>query len=311
MSPAAWSGAVPGWGLDPAVAVPLGVAGAVYARGWLRLARRCPARAPGPARLAAFAGGLGAVALALGSPLHELGEVLLQAHMVQHVLLTMVAPPLIWLSAPLVPFLHGVPRAVATGVAGPLLRWPPVRGAARLAGRPVVAWVIFAAAIGIWHLPAAYQLALASEPWHHVQHACFLGAALVFWWAVLRPWPARPAPAWPLVAALVLADLQNMVLGAWLAFSDRVVYPAYAEVAHPWPVTALADQAAAAVIMWVPGSIAFLVPAAWLVVRTLGPAPAPPGPPLALDQTPVNEAETPPRFGRFGGLRQPGARREI
>jgi putative membrane protein len=89
---------------------------------------------------------------------------------------------------------------------------------------------------------------------------------------VVQPWPSRPVvPPWGIVLYLILADLQNTVLCAWLVFAERLVYPSYGAVSHPWGISALNDQAAAGAIMWVPGSVAFLVPVAWLVGQLLSP----------------------------------------
>jgi putative membrane protein len=89
---------------------------------------------------------------------------------------------------------------------------------------------------------------------------------------VVQPWPSRPvAPPWGIVLYLILADLQNTVLSAWLVFAERLIYPSYEAVRHPWGISALNDQAAAGAIMWVPGSIAFLLPIAWMVGQMLGP----------------------------------------
>jgi cytochrome c oxidase assembly factor CtaG len=89
---------------------------------------------------------------------------------------------------------------------------------------------------------------------------------------VVQPWPSRPiVPPWALVLYLILADLQNTVLCAWLVFAERLIYPSYAAVPRLWGIAALNDQAAAGAIMWVPGSVAFLLPVAWIVGQMLSP----------------------------------------
>ena len=259
----------PSWGFEPSVAVPLGLAAVIYARGWLSLHRRAPHRF-GIGRFAAFLAGLAALAVALASPLHALGAVLLQAHMAQHLLLMMVAPPLLLLGAPLLPLLRGLPRSIVRAWLVPLLMWPPLERLGRAIVYPAVAWVLFVGSTWAWHMPPVYERALASDGWHYAQHVCFLGTGLAFWWPVVQPWPSRRVwPGWTLIPYLVLADLQNTVLSAWLAFSDRVFYPAYEAVPRLWGISALADQAAAGAIMWVPGSLVFLVPTAWIAVQLL------------------------------------------
>ena len=256
------------WPFDPWIIVPLLLTGFIYLRGWLFLRRR-HARWTGW-RLAAFPGGLLAIFLALGSPIETFSGLLLHIHMVQHLLLMMVAPPLLWLGEPLVPLLRGLPHAIRSAWIGPLFRWPPLRWLFRVLTHPVAAWLLFVAATWLWHAPQAYETALQYPPWHYLEHACFLGSALLFWYLVIRPFPARPTwSAWVLVPYLLLADVQNTGLSALLAFSGQVLYPHYGQVPRLGGLSALEDQAIAGVIMWVPGSVAFLLPVGIIGVRLL------------------------------------------
>src|SRR5439155_3313945 len=232
----------------------------VYARGWLALRRRDARRWHG-GRLAAFLGGLMAIFLALASPLEPFAALVLQAHMAQHLLLMMVAPPLLWLGAPLFPLLRGLPEPVRLYWAAPLFRSQTLRRACARLTHPAVALPVFVAATWLWHAPALYDLALHSPGWHFVQHASFLGAALLFWYPVVRPYPSRPRwSAWLLFPYLIIADLSNTILSALFTFSNRVLYPYYAEVPRLAGLSVLEDQSAAGVLMWVPGSVAFLLP---------------------------------------------------
>lgn len=242
--------------------------GVIYVAGWRALSRRTPQRF-GPRRLAAFLGGLGAIVLAVGSPLDALAGRLLQAHMTQHMLLMMVAPPLLWLGAPVAPMLLGVPRRIRRAVAAGLAA-PSMRRITSLIAHPAVGWTSFAVAFWVWHTPRLYELALRSDAWHHVEHACLFTTAVMFWRPVILAWPARsPWPRWTMIPYLLLADLQNTVLAAILTLSDRVIYPAYA--ARLGTIAALEDQSVAGVIMWVPGSLVFLVAAVWVAVEILAP----------------------------------------
>lgn len=257
------------WRLDPWVIVPLVLTALFYLRGWWQLRRRAPRRF-GPWQLAAFLGGLTAIFLALASPIEPFATLLLQVHMIQHLLLMMVAPPLFWLGAPALPLLRGLPLAVRRTWVGPVLRLEGVRLGFRFLTRPVTAWLLFVAATWFWHIPRFYDLALTADRWHYLEHACFLITALLFWWPVVRPYPARPPwSPWLLVPYLLLADVQNTALAALLAFSPRLLYPHYATVPRLGGLSALDDQATAGVIMWVPGSIAFLVPLGWIGCRLL------------------------------------------
>src|SRR5262245_49431861 len=257
------------WPFDPALLLGLGLTACIYLRGWLALHRRNPERWTA-GQLAAFLSGLAVVFLALASPIEPFSYLFLQVHMVQHLLLMMVAPPLLWLGAPLFPLLRGLPRPVRRVWVAPWLSAPPLR---RLFGRlthPLTALVLFVAATWIWHAPPVYDLALRSNGWHYLQHACFLGTALVFWYPIVRPYPARPRwSPWLLLPCLFLADLSNTALAALLTFSDRLLHPYYAEVPRLAGLSPLDDQSAAGVVMWVPGSAAFLLPLFGIGVQLL------------------------------------------
>lgn len=248
------------WPSEPWLVASLLLSAGVYFRGWNILRRREPQRWNGW-RLASFFGGLTAIFLALVSPLEPFATLLLQIHMVQHLLLMMVAPPLIWLGAPLFPMIRGLPAPVRTVWVAPLLRSRRLRRVFARLTHPLVAWPIYVGVTWFWHAPRFYDLALSNERWHLVEHAAFMAAALLFWYPVVRPYPSRPNwSPWLLFPYLLLADVQNTVLAAWLTFSSQVIYTHYANGPRIAGLTALDDQAAAGVIMWVPGSIAFLLP---------------------------------------------------
>src|SRR4029453_16731305 len=190
--------------------------------------------------------------------------------MVQHLVLMMVAPWLIVYGAPALPLLRGLPHGVLKHGLGPLLAWSICQRLVRWLTHPVVAWLAFGIATVAWHIPALYELALHSHFWHHVQHLCFLSTGVLFWWPVLQPWPSRPRwPRWAMIPYLFLADILNTALAATLIFSERILYPTYLTVPRVWGISALDDQAAAGVIMWVPGSLAYLVPVGVLVIQLL------------------------------------------
>src|SRR2546426_849743 len=164
--------------------------GAIDGVGWRNVSRRTPQRF-GPGRLAAFLGGLGAIALAVASPLDALAGQRLSAHMTQHLLLMMVAPPLLWLGAPVAPMLRGLPRRIRRSVAAGLASHP-VRTAAHVIAHPAFGWVSFTAAFWAWHAPRLYELALRSHAWHHLEHACFFAAAWLAMEALASP--GQPTP---------------------------------------------------------------------------------------------------------------------
>jgi cytochrome c oxidase assembly factor CtaG len=258
------------WSFPPGLVVVVLVTFSVYARGWQHLHRQMPLRF-GTWRAAAFAAGLLTLFVALASPLDAFGGLLLQVHMLQHLLLMMVVPPLIWLGAPAAPLLRGLPPALVKHGLGPFLAWPALRRFGRRLTHPVVCWLSFVAATWLWHVPALYESALRSPAWHQVEHFCFLATALLFWWPVIQPWPSTAQwPRWALIPYLLFADIQNTMFSAWFAFSERLIYPTYAAVPRLWGITVLDDQTTAGAIMWVPGSLAFLIPLGWVIVQWLG-----------------------------------------
>jgi cytochrome c oxidase assembly factor CtaG len=259
------------WSFEPKIALGLAASLILYLRGWFILHRSSPKRFP-VWRLLAFTGGLAAFWLAIASPLDALSGLLLSAHMVQHLLLISVAPPLILLGAPLLPLLRGLPRKFARDGVGPFLVWPTLRRAGNVLTHPLSCWVVMAVTLCAWHVPAAFDLALRTPPWHKLEHACFLGASLLFWWPVVRPFPHRPHwLLWSVPLYLLVADLLNTALSAILTFSDHVLYSQYLEVPRLFGTTPLSDQTSAGVIMWVPGSLVFLIPAALIAMQLLSP----------------------------------------
>jgi cytochrome c oxidase assembly factor CtaG len=264
-----FAGFAQSWTFDPWIITPLLLASSIYLRGWRQLHRRLPRRFA-VWRLIAFQAGLLTLFLALASPLHPLAELLLQFHMIQHLLLMMIIPPLLLLGAPILPLLRGLPRPVLQHGIGRLFASTALQRLGRFLTHPLVGLLAFTVSNIAWHVPGPYELALRSEFWHHVQHVCFLGTGLLFWWPVVQPWPSRLRwPQWAMIPYLLFADIQNTALSAFLIFSERVLYPTYAAVPRLWGITALDDQAAAGAIMWVPGSVIFLIPVAVLAIRLL------------------------------------------
>src|SRR5215467_8445887 len=160
------------WSARPWLAAALLLSAAIYFRGWRALGRRDPIRWHA-GKLSAFIGAIATIYAALASPIETFAPLLLTVHMIQHMLLMIVVPIFVWLSAPLMPLVRGLPREIRRYWIAPLLRWPPLVRFARGLVHPAGAWIIFVATTWLWHLPAPYELALASDRWHFVQHACF------------------------------------------------------------------------------------------------------------------------------------------
>ena len=257
------------WELNPWVLIPIVALGVLYTRGWLQLHRRAPDRF-GFSQLSAFFAGLIAVVCALCSPLDAFAGWLLTVHMIQHLLLMMVAPPMILWGAPYLPLLSGLPRQFSINGIGPFLSSSGLRKIARFVSHPLFCWSAFISVNVAWHVPVMYELALRSAVWHRVEHFSFLTTALLFWWPVIQPHPwVASTPRWLIVPYLFLADFQNTALSAFLVFCDRVVYQTYETAPRITGLTALEDQAAAGAMMWVAGSVFFLVPVGLITIELL------------------------------------------
>ena len=264
-----WLSLVSDWDIPPWMTCALVAAGLVYLRGWLALRRTRPETLP-VWRLLSFFAGLFAIFLAVSSSLDTYSESLLFMHMAQHFVLMSVAPPLIMLGCPFVPMLRGLPRSIVRRIGGPLFRSSVVHRAQELLSRLPFAWLAMNLTYVGWHIPRAYEFALASEGWHELEHFCFFTTSVLFWWPVLQPWPSRRRfNSWMIIPYLLISDLVNTGLSAFLCFSGRLLYPSYALVDRPFGLDALKDQIAAGAFMWVFGSLVFLVPAIYLTARLL------------------------------------------
>jgi cytochrome c oxidase assembly factor CtaG len=243
----------------------------LYLRGFMRVHRQMPARFP-LSRLALYLLGIVALAIALASPLAALDERLLTTHMVQHLLLLMVAPPLLLLGAPQIPIVRAIPPALAKRTVGPLAKSRSFRRLFAGATYPLTGLALYSAVMVGWHLPGPFETALLSEDWHIIEHGCMITAGLLFWYPVVRPWPAAERwPSWALVPYVVAADGANTVVAAFMVFSGGLLYPSYAGLPRLAGISAINDQITAGAIMWVPGSILFLVTAIAIVISALRP----------------------------------------
>ena len=264
------------WDWRPLVLLLVGALAALYIRGWRRL-RRSPrtwGAAPGW-RLAAYLSGLASIVVALCSPLELLAELSFTAHMVQHQLLMMVAPPLLLLAAPFPMILWALPPRPRRRVGALVTRPGPVRRAlATLTWMPV-AGVLYTVTLWGWHHPAAYEAALRYPVLHDIEHLTFFWTATLFWWPIVNPAPRfyhlRSGVMYGArIGYLILATAQNTLLGAVLGLSERVFYPSYAAAPRllaDW--SPLDDQAFGGGVMW-SGSHMFLVAILILLHQAMG-----------------------------------------
>lgn len=255
------------WTFEPGVVIPIVGTAVIYARGIHQaVARSTRARRTLRREEICFAAGLAVLTIALVSPLHSAGGVLFSAHMVQHELLMAIAAPLIVLGKPGVPLLWGLPRSLRRPVAhaftSGLLRslWSTFT-------RPLVAFVLHAAAIWIWHAPSLYDASVTSEFVHTAQHLSFLFTAFLFWWSLLSSRRSRGHEG-AAVLYLFLTGIHTTLLGAVLTVSDSPLYSAYLDpITRQWGLSALEDQQLGGIIMWVPAGVVYLAAALYLMLK--------------------------------------------
>jgi putative membrane protein len=232
-----------------------------------------PSTGPKRWRGAAFYAGLVAVALATNSPIDAYAGRAFWVHMTQHVLLTMVAPPLLLLGRPWPRMLRPLPGRVRRPAARRVLTLPPLQALASRLASPVVAFALFNTTLLVWHVPALYDLTLRDGPVHDLEHALFFSTALLFWVHLLPSGRPRLSDG-ARVAYGTGALLVSWVLAIVLGLAADPVYGAYASLAHrPAGLSALADQQLAAGVMWVPGSVPYCVALFAAVYRWLDASP--------------------------------------
>jgi cytochrome c oxidase assembly factor CtaG len=235
------------WSFDPWIVMPLCVIGLLYLVGTAALWRRSGA-GHGIAlwRAASYAAGWIALAAALCSPLHQLGEHLFTFHMIEHEIVMAVAAPLVVLARPAIAALWALPVAARQLVAR-ALRGRAVRTSWRALTRPGCATLLHGGAIWLWHVPGVFDAAVTTAWIHRVQHLSFFLTAVLFWWALVRINEYGIA-TWHLFVTMI----HTSVLGALMALAPRVLYGVQTADAAQWGLTPLEDQQLAGMVMWVP-----------------------------------------------------------
>jgi cytochrome c oxidase assembly factor CtaG len=248
---------------------------ALYAIGGRRLPR-AGSRASQRWRTVSFVAGLVTIVVALDTPIDDLADELLWVHMVQHLLLLVVAPPLLALARPWNRIWHGFPLGFRRAVARRVMTgrgFAPLRAVAALLAGAVASWLVFNLTLILWHIPAAYDATLRSDPIHALEHAMFFAVGLLFWTRVIDSAPWRSGLEPPARLAYVGgAMVVSWMLAIVFAVASSPLYAPYAaEASRPGGLSAYADQQIAAGVMWVPGSIPFTIALIVIVYRWLEP----------------------------------------
>jgi len=256
------------WTFDPGILLAVGIPALLYARGRIHLAR---AGHCGAAHWKTVCFGLGIVALALAflSPLERLDGVSFAAHMLQHLLIVVVAAPLLVLGDPMAPVLWGLPAQERHGV-GRLLRagaFP--RQLLDSATRPLIAGSPFLLIFGFWHMPRLYDLAQGRTLLNDLEHLSFFATALLFWWPVIHSYRRRRLGTLVAVPCLLAAIFEGTLIGALLTFAGEPLYATYRVSSGIFGMTPLEDQQLAGLLMWVPSGLVYLAAILRLVAQML------------------------------------------
>ena len=234
-----------GWSIHWSTVIGIVALAALYL--W-RASKGPDAATPSGLQKLSFFAGLFVMFVSLNGPLHDLSDYyLFSAHMVQHLLLTLLLPPLL---------IGGTPGWMLR----PLIRHTPVRRVAEFVTKPAMCFVLFNLVIIGWHLPPFYNAAMANHNIHIVEHLMFMAGAVLLWWPFMSPMPELPRLAYPgQLLYCFLSTLPMSVVAIYISLADHVLYPAYASAPRIWQLTPMMDQRAGGLIMWIPGSMVFYV----------------------------------------------------
>ena len=254
---------------DVAIAAVLVLSATLYVVGLTRLWRHA-GRGHGirPVNLLAFAAGLGALVVALLSPLDALSDALFSAHMGQHELLMLVAAPLLVMGKPWLTAAWALPSAWRPSALG-LLQRPAFRRPWRAATGPVTILVLHALALWIWHIPRLFEGAMHDETVHAFQHLCFFVTAVLFWWALVQGRYGRAGYGAAVLFVFITA-MHSGILGALITFAGRLWYPIYQQRSQAAGHDPLADQQLAGLLMWIPAGVLLTIVGIALLAAWLG-----------------------------------------
>jgi putative membrane protein len=273
------------WDWDPTIIGALVVTAVLYLVGWRQLHLRAHGKRVLPAwRVWCLLLGLASVCLALLSPIAVYSQLFFFMHMIQHLLLILVAAPLLLLGAPLLPVLWALPAGARVRL-GRLFSPGLVQIVFNALTHPMVAVTVYCAVLAFWHLPPFYDAAQGRTAIHDLEHALFLGSSLLLWWPAIHPAGGRRRLSYTAGVVYFLPPmLVGSLIGALLTFAERPLYATYQHVPRVWGISVVQDQQLAGLIMWVPGGLVFLVPVfIFLVLLLNGPS---------SDPAPAGEGET-------------------
>lgn len=259
------------WAWRPEIILSLGLAATLHLVGRWRLKKRGSARLVSPWRTVSYLAGLAVLWIALMSPIDVLSGQLFFMHMIQHLLLVMIAPPLLWLAQPMPVAMWGLPKSLRLEVGRWLRADSSLRRAVRGLTTPGLVWLYFVAVVVGWHDPQLYNLTLESDIVHDLEHLSFFGAAMLFWWHVVGAAPRfhKKLSQGVRIGYALAAVPPNALTGISIAFATEPIYAYYTTAPRLGSITVMRDQMLAGVIMWIPGSMMYLVAALVLIAQMM------------------------------------------
>ncbi len=227
------------WSIHWSTVIGLAVLGALYVYAWRH-------ERPNLAEKISFSAGLAIIFLSLNGPIHDLSDFyLFSAHMVQHLLLTLVVPPLLI-------------AGTRGGMLRPLLTVRGVGPVARFLTRPIICYAVFNVVLALWHMPLFYNAAMADHTVHIAQHLSMMITATLMWWPLMSPLPELPRLSYPgQMLYCFLMVIPMSVVAIYIALADTLLYPAYAAAPRIWGISPMLDQHIGGLIMWIPGGLFF------------------------------------------------------
>jgi cytochrome c oxidase assembly factor CtaG len=257
------------WAWRPEIILSLGLAATIHLAGRWRLKRQGSAQLVNPWRSVAYLGGLAVLWIALMSPIDVLSGQYFFMHMVQHLLLVMIAPPLLLIGNPMPIMLWGLPTGLRLEVGRWLRPDSEFRRVVQALTKPGLVWLYFVAVLVGWHDPRAYNLTLESELAHDLEHLTFFGTAMLFWWHVIGAAPRihRRLSRGVRIGYTLSVVPPNALTGITIAFASEPIYSYYTTVPRLGEMTVLEDQMLGGVIMWIPGSMMYIVAALILLAQ--------------------------------------------
>jgi putative membrane protein len=259
------------WAWRPEIILSLGLAAVVHLTGRWRLKRRGSSKVVKPWRSLVYLSGLAVLWIALMSPIDVLSSQFFFMHMVQHLLLVMIAPPLLLIGDPMPIMIWGLPSSLRLEIGRWLRPTSRFRQTVRSLTTPGVVWFLFVATLVGWHDPRLYGLALKNELVHDLEHLTFFGTAVLFWWHVIGSAPhihKRLSPGVRIGYALSVVP-PTALTGIAIAFASEPIYEYYLTVPRPGGMNVMQDQMLSGVIMWIPGSMMYIIAALVLVAQIL------------------------------------------